>query len=190
MSTAGVNLQQAAGTGTASGPQSGQANKAQPAQGQMPQQAGSPPQQAGSPPQQAPMNWGAYANPEALNQQAINKHGQENVQGFYDQVTNQQAINKHGQENVQGFYDQVTNQQAINKHGQENVQDFYNQVLNQQAINQHGQENVQAYYDALQKQQGGLGQGVGPQAEVNNQQGSQQKLEEVMRQVMNTALGK
>tara|TARA_Y100000593_G_C4135662_1_gene249611 strand:- start:135 stop:644 length:510 start_codon:yes stop_codon:yes gene_type:complete len=169
MSTAGVNLQQAAGTGTASGPQSGQANKAQPAQGQMPQQAGSPPQQAGSPPQQAPMNWGAYANPEALNQQAINKHGQENVQGFYDQVTNQQAINKHGQENVQ---------------------DFYNQVLNQQAINQHGQENVQAYYDALQKQQGGLGQGVGPQAEVNNQQGSQQKLEEVMRQVMNTALGK
>ena len=163
MSTAGVNLQQAAGTGTAAGPQSGQANKAQPAQGQMPQQAGSPPQQA-------PMNWQGYMSQEDIDHRAsTHKPG---------------SIFNHLPTSMP---DKST---WHNPDGPAAMWQGKDAAVNQLAVNMHGQENVQAYYDALQKQQGGLGQGVGPQAEVNNQQGSQQKLEEVMRQVMNTALGK
>ncbi len=83
----------------------------------------------------------AHAN--RMNNQAVKKHGEEQVQAFYNAQQNPApapALNAN----------QQANQQAVQQHGQGAVNQYYTGLQNQQAVNQHGQQAVQDFYGALQ----------------------------------------
>ena len=83
------------------------------------------------------------AQANRMNNQAVKKHGEEQVQAFYNAQQNPApapALNAN----------QQANQQAVQQHGQGAVNQYYTGLQNQQAVNQHGQQAVQDFYGALQ----------------------------------------